>query len=49
MSAFSPTHWVIFAVIVAALIYAAAKAVIGIVKLRAWRRERAERKQGALK
>lgn len=45
MSAFSATHWVIFAVIVAALLYGVVRAIAGAMKFRDWLSGREERRR----
>ena len=47
MSEFSPTHWVIFAVIVAALLWAVVHVIMSVVRMRDYWRERAEKKKAA--
>lgn len=43
MSEFSPSHWAIFAVIVAAILYGVFHAIRGVIRFKMWRRERTER------
>lgn len=45
MSSFSPTHWVIVAVIIAAVLYGLFHAVKAVFRFSDWRRERAERQR----